>query len=201
MMKRAALKISGVTIMSVLVLTFMVSSAPAFAIYGHGSSYGPQFGTTPNFVFHDGLKVNGKPVDISNYIQTIKTQKIYVNDPSDITLKIWDNAGPQATQHVTLYLNTRGDYPSVYNSDTWIDYDFATGVSVHDPNHFFKNVSVSTSSDNTFTYVTFHIVSQSPMPTSHLIVRAWDFRLAHGEVVIKNAIKITYLPFQFSRED
>ena len=200
-MNRAILRISSVAIMSVLVLTFVASGVPAYAVYGHGSSYGPQFGNTPNYVYKDGLKVNGNPIDISNYMQTIKTQKIYVNDPSDVTLKIYDNAGPQATQHVTLYLNIRGDYPSVYDSNTWIDYDKITGVTIHDPNNIFKSVTASVSYDNTYMYVTFHIVSQTPMKTTHMIVRAWDFRLAHTEVIVKNAIKITYLPFQFSRED
>ena len=199
-MNRTILKVSSVAIMSVLVLTFTASSVPAYAIYGHGSSYGPQFGTTPNYVYKDGLMINGNPIDISKYTQTVRTQKIYVNDPSDITLKIFNNAGPQATQHVTLYLNTRGDYPSVYDSNTWIDYDKSTGISIHDPNQIFKSVTASISYDSTFTYVTFHIVSQSPMATSHLIIRAWDFRLSHTEVIVKNAIKITYLPFEFSRE-
>jgi len=192
-MNRAVLKISSVAIMSVLVLTFVASGAPAYAVYGHGSSYGPQFGITTNYVYKDGLTVNGNPIDISKYTQTIKTQKIYV--------KIYDNAGPQATQHATLYLNIRGDYPSVYDSNTWIDYDKTTGVSIHDPNHIFKSVTASVSYDNTYMYVTFHIVSQSPMKTSHMIIRAWDFRLAHTEVIVQNAIKITYLPFQFSRAD
>jgi len=43
--------------MSVLVLTFVVSGAPAYAIYGHGSSYGPQFGTTTNYVYKPAFPI------------------------------------------------------------------------------------------------------------------------------------------------
>lgn len=196
-------KIMGISVLLVLII-MVGSNLNAYAVNGHGTSYGPSFGGgigggILSHTYSDGLKINGKAFDISKFSQEIPTQKLYVNDPSYIQIKIFDNSGPKSISHVMLFLNMGVSSTSVSDSDTWLEYDVNYGVSIHDPHHLFKNVKVDVSYDDNFMYVTFSITPQSVMDTSHMIVRAWDFRLSSADATILNAIKISYLPPSFSR--
>lgn len=185
--------------LSVLMASVVASSAPAFAVNGHGISYGPQFGAGPWLTYKDGLKINGATFDISQgKTTTIKTQKLYVNNPSDITLKIFHHSNAQNIQHVGIFMNLHGTDPKVYQSDTEVEWNKNTGVAKLDPNGVFKSVTATVKYDGTLMYITFHLVPDKTMDTSHIIVRAWDNNLSSGEVNVLNAIMIGYLPTTFS---
>ncbi|HET7337466.1 MAG TPA: hypothetical protein VFJ23_06195 [Candidatus Nitrosotalea sp.] len=181
-----------------LVATILVSSTPAYAINGHGVSYGPEFGGGNLVKYSDGLKINGKSIDISKYSQSIPTQKIYVNNPSDITLKIYHHDGSQNIQHVIVFMNLKGNDPQSYQSNTRIEFDKTSGVSVADPNGVFKSVTAKVTYDTNYMYLSFKIVAKKPMDTTHLIIRAWDRNLSSSQVVVLNAVKIGYMPASFS---
>lgn len=181
-----------------LVATILVSSTPAYAINGHGVSYGPEFGGGKLVQYSDGLKINGKSIDISKYSQSIPTQKIYVNNPSDITLKIYHHDGSQNIQHVIVFMNLKGNDPQSYQSNTRIEFDKTSGVSVADPNGVFKSVTAKATYDTNYMYLSFKIVAKKPMDTTHLIIRAWDRNLSSSQVVVLNAVKIGYMPASFS---
>ena len=181
-----------------LVATILVSSTPAYAINGHGVSYGPEFGGGKLVKYSDGLKINGKSIDISKYSQSISTQKIYINNPSDITLKIYHHDGSQNIQHVIVFMNLKGNDPQSYQSNTRIEFDKTNGVSVADPNGVFKSVTAKATYDTNYMYLSFKIVAQKPMDTTHLIIRAWDRNLSSSQVVVLNAVKIGYMPASFS---
>ena len=161
-----------------LVATILVSSTPAYAINGHGVSYGPEFGGGKLVQYSDGLKINGKSIDISKYSQSIPTQKIYVNNPSDITLKIYHHDGSQNIQHVIVFMNLKGNDPQSYQSNTRIEFDKTSGVSVADPNGVFKSVTAKATYDTNYMYLSFKIVAKNPMDTTHLIIRSWDRNLS-----------------------
>ncbi len=199
-MNSRLVKASSALTLFVLMASVVATSAPAFAINGHGASLGqgPQFGEGPYTYYKDGLKINGATFDISEYTTTIKTQKLYVNDQSDITLKIYHHRYPQMIQHVGIFLNLKGDLPQVYQSDTEIEWDKYAGVSKTDPNGFFKSVTAKVTYSGQIMYVTFHIVPAKPMNTSHMIIRAWDNNLSQGEVKVLNAISIGYMPKAFT---
>lgn len=181
-----------------LVATILVSSTPAYAINGHGVSYGPEFGGGKLVQYSDGLKINGKSIDISKYSQSIPTQKIYINNPSDITLKIYHHDGSQNIQHVIVFMNLKGNDPQSYQSNTRIEFDKTSGVSVADPNGVFKSVTAKATYDTNYMYLSFKIVAKKPMDTTHLIIRAWDRNLSSSQVVVLNAVKIGYMPASFS---
>ena len=185
--------------LSVLMASVVASSAPAFAINGHGISYGPQFGAGPWLTYKDGLKINGATFDISHgKTTTIKTQKLYVNDQSDITLKIYHHASAQNIQHVGIFMNLQGNDPQAYQANTEIEWNKNSGVSKQDPSGLFKSATATVTYDGTLMYITFHLVPNNTMDTSHIIVRAWDNNLSTGQVSILNAIKIGYMPTTFS---
>lgn len=181
-----------------LVATILVSNTPAYAINGHGVSYGPEFGGGKLVQYSDGLKINGKSIDISKYSQSIPTQKIYINNPSDITLKIYHHDGSQNIQHVIVFMNLKGNDPQSYQSNTRIEFDKTSGVSVADPNGVFKSVTAKATYDTNYMYLSFKIVAKNPMDTTHLIIRAWDRNLSSSQVVVLNAVKIGYMPASFS---
>ena len=186
------------TTLFALIATVLVSSTPAYAINGHGVSYGPEFGGGKLVQYSDGLKINGKAIDISKFSQSIATQKLYVGNPSQITVKIYHHDGSQNIQHVIVFMNLHGNDPQSYQSNTRIEFDKTSGVSVADPNGVFKSVTAQTTSDTNFLYVTFKIVAQKPMDTTHLIIRSWDRNLSSSQVVVLNAVKIGYMPAAFS---
>ena len=181
-----------------LVATILVSSTPAYAINGHGVSYGPEFGGGKLVQYSDGLKINGKSIDISKYSQSIPTQKLYIGNPSDITLKIYHHDGSQNIQHVIIFMNLQGNDPQSYQSNTRIEFDKTSGVSVADPNGVFKSVTAKATYDPNYMYLSFKVVAQKPMDTTHLIIRSWDRNLSSAQVVVLNAVKIGYMPTSFS---
>ncbi|MDE1830834.1 MAG: hypothetical protein KGI02_00530 [Thaumarchaeota archaeon] len=101
----------------------LVSSTPAYAINGHGVSHGPEFRGGSLVQYSDGLQINGKSIDVSKYSQTISTQNLYINNTSDISLKIYHHDGPQNIQHVIVFMNLHGNNPQSYQSNTRIEFD------------------------------------------------------------------------------
>lgn len=185
--------------LSILMASVVASSAPAFAINGHGISYGPQFGAGPWLTYKDGLKINSAKFDISEgKTTTIKTQKLYVNDQSDITLKIYHHASAQNIQHVGIFMNLHGKDTQAYQANTEIEWNKNSGVSKQDPNSLFKSVTATVKYDGALMYITFHLVPSKTMDASNIVIRAWDNNLSTGEVVVRNAISIGYLPASFS---
>ena len=189
-MKSEYTKILGISVLVVFMFGFLNSVSPAYAI--NAPTTGSQFGGG-SVKYSDGLRINGKPIDISKHVQTIQAQTIYVNNPSDITLKIYNNPNSKGLLHLIVYLNLSGPNPHPIKSDTWIDYSKSNGVSLRDPHRIFKSVTAKTSYDSQFTFLTLHIVPQKSLSTSHLIIRAWDSKLSMNEVYILNAVKISYL--------
>ncbi len=186
------------TTLFALIATVLVSSTPAYAINGHGVSYGPEFGGGKLVQYSNGLMINGKSIDISKYSQKISTQSLYINDTSTVSLKIYHHDGPQNIQHVIIFMNLMGNNPQSYQSNTRIEFDKTNGVSVVDPNNVFRSVTAKATYDTNYMYLNFKIVAKSPMSTTDLIVRAWDKNLSSSQVVVLNAVKIGYMPATFS---
>lgn len=207
-MNSKLVKASSALTLFVLMASVVASNAPAFALNGHGTSYGrgPQFGGGVGgataggayLTYHDGLKINDATFDISQYTTKIKTQTLYVNNPSDITVKVYNHQDIQMVQHVMIFLGLNGNDPKSYQTNTHIDWDKKLGVSTSDPNGIFKSVTTTVKYDGKIMYLTFHVVPNKAMDASHIIIRAWDSNLSQNQVVVLNAIKIGYIPEAFS---
>ena len=89
-----------------------------------------------------------------------------------------------------VFLNLKGTSLQSSQSDTWIEYDVTNGVSIHDPNKVFKSVTAKPTYDAKNMYLSFNIVPQKSMDTTHIIVRAWDTKLSTTNTIILNAINI-----------
>jgi hypothetical protein len=208
-MNSKLVKASSALTLFVLMASVVAASAPAFALNGHGTTYGrgPQFGggvgdssAGGHYVsYNNGLSINGVMFDISKYTTTIKTQTLYVGIPSDITVKIYNNDGAQLVQHGILFLNLKGSDPQTYKTNTYIEWDKQSGSSKSDPNGLFKSVTATAKYSGQFMYLTFHIIPAKALDTSHIIVRAWDLNHSTGQVIVLNAINIGYTPQGFGR--
>ena len=210
-MNSKLVKASSALTLFVLMASVVAASTPAFALNGHGTTFGrgPQFGgglggTTSAtggayLTYNNGLAINGATFDISKYTNTIKTQTLYANMPSDITVKIYEHGGAQLVQHGILFLDLKGTDPQTYQTNTYIQWDKQSGTSKSDPNGLLKSGTVTAKYDGQFLYLTFHIIPAKTLDTSHIIVRAWDLNNSQGQVVVLNAIKIAYTPQGFGR--
>ena len=207
MNNKLAKALSALT-MFVLLASVAAYNVPAFALNGHGTTYGrgPQFGGGTGvsasggslWIYKDGLKINDAVLDISKHTTTIKTQTLYVNYPSDITVKIYNHQDIKLVKNVIIFLGLQGNDPQSYQAKTYIAWNMKSGASKLDPNGLFKSVNATAKYDGKIMYLTFHVVPSKTMDTSHLIIRAWDSNLSQNQVVVLNAIKIGVLPYQFS---
>ena len=208
-MNSKLVKASSALTLFVLMASVVAVNAPAFALNGYGTTFGrgPQFGGGTGITasggayltYNNGLSINGVTFDISKYITTITTQTLYVNMPSDITVKIYNHQGVQLNQHGILFLGLKGTDPQTYQTNTYIEWDKNTGVSTSDPNGLFKSATATVKYSGQFMYLTFHIIPAKTLDTSHIIVRAWDINNSQGQVTVLNAIKIAYTPQGFGR--
>lgn len=188
-MNKTILKISSAAIFLILFSSYMGTNSNAYAVWGHGISHGPSLGQVYNYAYNDGLTIDGKTFNISQYSQVIPTQTFYVNIPSTITLKVFHTDGASSIKHVAIYFD-RGISPSIVSSNTSIRYDTDTGLAIRDYNNIFKKVTVDVSYQGHFMYVTFKIIPQSSMNTSSMIVQTWDYRLATVQSIVVNALQI-----------
>ena len=188
-MNKTILKISSAAIFLILISSYVGTSSNAYAIWGHGVSHGPSFGNIRDFQFQDGLTIDGKTFDISKFSQVISTQTLYVNVPSSITLKIFHTDGAQSIKHAAIYFN-QGSAPSIFSSKTWIEYNTIGGITIHDPNNIFKNVSAAVSLKDHYMYLTLKITPQSTLDKSNIIVQAWDYRSSSTQSNVINALQI-----------
>ena len=188
-MNKIILKISSAAIFLILISSYVGTTSNAYAIWGHGISHGPSLGHVYDYTYTDGLKIDSRTFDISKFSQSIPTQTLYVNVPSTITLKIFHTDGVQSIQHVALYMTNSTD-PRVYSNGEWIAYDKGVGLTTHDPNKIFKSVTVSTSLQGHFIYLTFKITPQSSMDTSNIVVKAWDYKTVSIQSTVIGALQI-----------
>ncbi len=183
-MHKKTVRLASAASMFVLMSIVLVQIVPAYATYADKPSLGGG-----RFQFSDGLTINGAVFDISKFSQTIETQNLAIGQSSKITLKVFDNHGPQSITTALLYLNVQGT--SKFTSDTWIQYDVSKGISVHDPNHLLGKVTVSYSMKKPFGYVTFDITPKNKMNPSTIIVSAWDDKKGSVYTGVFNALSFS----------
>lgn len=192
-------------IVATLVLTLVGANSSVYALSGHGTSYGPSFGSTyagsalggTPLSYSDGLTINGNTFNIGKNIQQIPTQTLYVGSPVSITVKMWEYGGTYQIQGVAMFLNVRGANPNPGTSNTWIQYSKTDGVTVNDPKSFLGTTTVKATKVNKYWDVTFTVTPQKPMPTSWMIFTAWDNQLSSTTAKVSNAVQFSYVPFSY----
>ncbi|GEM_PF-971845 len=183
--------IPALATVALLVTVFGGNSLAAYGSYG--TWYTPTFGGG-QYHYADGLVINGKAFDISGYSQKIEMQNLTVGAPSNVTLKIFDNAGSYSLRTAAIFLNIRGPTSSVANSDTWIQYDLSGKTIIEDPHHFIDSAKGSVSYSGKLALVEFVITPKSDMKPSDMIVSSTYSRSSTGYSLVENAVSFTGKP-------
>ena len=181
------LKIASFTVVLLLVTSVAGQNLPAYAVhYNH-----PSFGNEVLTRYADGLTINGKTFDISQFSQiSPSTQILPIAKSSTITLKIFDNAGPTTIRAVQLSLNIHNKHFS--KSDTTIIYSLKNNaIYLTDPHQLLASVTADYKIDQQYAYVTFYITPNGKMDTSSLIVSAMDDKRAVTNARIIDAIQFS----------
>ena len=103
---------------------------------------------------------------------------------------MYQSRSPQYIQHVIIFFNLKGDKPQASQSNTWVEFDKTTGVSIHDPHKIFGATSAKATYDTKFMHLNFNLKAQKSMDTTHIIIRALDKNNASTDVIVLNAISI-----------
>jgi hypothetical protein len=149
----------------------------------------PSFGGVVDMKFPDGLTLNGKVYDLSNYTVTIPKNIADVGEKVTIKIKQQVCWGPTYWQHVGVYMFFDGKEPETYNANLILDDDKKDGPSLYDSNGYTKDFKVKTELDNKYTYTTFQFIVAKKMPDTSMIISAWDSYLRTNYVHVHGAIQ------------
>ncbi len=130
---------------------------------------------------------------ITEYSQTLPTTTLIAGETSQIAVRIFDYNGPEAVEHVGLYLNLFGVEYQTEDSDTYILYDEGEDFTLVDPTGLLSDVSVSTRIEDTLLWVIFDMTFEQTLDTSNINVNAWNSHRARAEHVAYEILKVTDL--------
>jgi len=135
----------------------------------------------------------GSYQSLPEYSQTSPTTTLKVGEPSQIAVRLFDYNGPDAVEHVGLYLNLHGIYYETEDSDTYILYDKGEDFTVVDPHGLLSNVNVTPRVENEILWILFDMTFEENMDTSNINVNAWNYHRARAEKVSYEILKVSDL--------
>jgi hypothetical protein len=173
---------------------FAIGGVAVLALLGKTSeASGAAPPTFAGSVFSSGeypLTINRQGFKLDNYTNKITTSVFQVGKPVSLKLLIYELAGPDDIQGVSLITNLHETDLQVANSDTVLAYNNGSPPSVSDPHGFFKSVSITASPKNDKLEVDYNMTFAKPMPASNLIIRAWDKKDYKQDTTILNAFQV-----------
>lgn len=121
---------------------------------------------------------------------TFEKSIIETGKPYSVKFTLYENSGPQALEHISLYTNLHGFKRDVPDSDAYVRYDKGLGATAYDPNGFFEDYDVFILENGSNLEIEFTLTFAKSMETSDLVVRAWDVRKNSADARFVNAIQI-----------
>jgi len=119
------------------------------------------------------LTIHDKSFTVSQLSGKVETTKVYIDKPVQIKLRAYENKGPSNVWEVLLHTNLHGVQRELYQSDTYVLYKQNNPLQVIDPNGFFSDVKVSTSTVGKFEII-FDITFAKEMEKSDIIFQVRD---------------------------
>jgi len=155
-----------------------------------------------------GFTINGKTYDVEHFEQTIPTQTVKTNEPVEITLKVFENSGPQYLKHVELVLGNE----HVFDSYVWRQmptadiawqqtFDGIQSVEITNPENLITDVNVEAESDGTYTVLKFQFTPTMEFDTSHMMVKMWDQNRSYWLNNFYDVLEISTNPFAETFDD
>ena len=137
------------------------------------------------------LQINENGYNLPNLQNKLTPVSIITGKSVDLTIRIYENKGPQNVQHVGLYTEFPKYEMDPAYANTAITWDKNTGISLHDPNHNIQNYDVITNINDDKFEATFNITFDKPMGVEDIVIRTWDERRNSVDTTILSALNIT----------
>jgi len=122
------------------------------------------------------------------YLNDMPTAKLPVGHTSVLTLNMYENSGPTAIQHVTMYLNLHGYGQYIQDSDTYVRFQKGQPIIVKDPHGFLSDAKITIIPRGADVSANFYLTFEKPMDVTDVIIRAWDSSRNSRDATFKNAI-------------
>jgi len=119
------------------------------------------------------LTIDDQSFTVSQLSGKVETTKVYIGEPVQIKLRVYENKGPSNVWEVLLHTNLHGFQRELYQSDTFVIYKQNNPLQVIDPNGFFSDVKVSTSTEGKFEII-FDITFAKEMEKSDIVLQVRD---------------------------
>jgi len=116
------------------------------------------------------------------------TAHLPVGHASKLILRLHENSGPSALQHVSMYFNLHGPGSQVRDSDTFVRFDKGNPITVKDPHGYFSDAKISLTPRGNNVDVNFLLTFDKPMEKTDIIIRAWDYERNSKEAKFRDAI-------------
>lgn len=150
----------------------------------------------------NGFTINDKSYDVEYFEQTISTQTILENQPVEITLRVYENSGPQALQHVGIVLGNEYIFDSyvwrhLSNVEiSWIqEFDGSQSVKVENNDQLVTDVDVHVQIEEDITVLKFQFTPTMAFDASHIMVKMWDQNKSYWLNNFHDGLEIKSNPF------
>lgn len=144
-----------------------------------------------------GLTINGHTFDVEMFKQDLDSQILKVDEPAEITLKIYDNRGYGELKHVELSLGHEEKFLSgvmvPYHPVTieWSKtFDGKTSIVTLDKQKLVKDVSVEVLDNSPIIGVKFNFTPIQEFDASTIVTKIWDDKRNDNSNYFHNALNI-----------
>jgi len=136
------------------------------------------------------LVIDGNQYKLPNFSNTIQTNTLSVSKTHRIVVSLYENSGPDAVQHVSLYMNLKGSQGRVMDSDTSVLWYKTSGITITDPHDFIDRADAVMSKKGNLAEISFEIKFKEPMGKSNLIIRTWDENRNSWDTTVYDALDV-----------
>ena len=144
-----------------------------------------------------GLSINYMPFDVEYYTQDIPTQILPKGQQAIVILKIFDNGGPTALEHVELHFSPYDEFVSgtfVEKSVAKLVWDGKDGdevIGIYDDENILQNIAIDAKDENGFNIVSFKFEPIAEFETTSMMTVIWDYKKNSVKNYFVDAIKVT----------
>lgn len=157
----------------------------------------------------NGFTINDKSYDVEYFEQTISTQTVLENQPVEITLRVYENSGPQALKHVGIVLGNEYIFDSyvwrhISNVEiSWMqEFDGSQSVKVeNNDDQLVTDVDVQVQVEDDITVLKFQFTPTMAFDTSHIMVKMWDQNRGYWLNNFHDGLEIKSNPFSQKNND
>jgi hypothetical protein len=155
---------------------------------GGGDEIPPDFKSFEVITCDPGIGCGTHVAKEIKFENDMPTAKLPVGHTSKLILRVHENSGPLALQHVSMYLNVHGYGSFIQDSDTFIRFNMGDPITVKDPHGYFSDAKISLTPRGNNIDVNFFLTFDKPMEKTDVIIRAWDYSRNSRDAIFRDAL-------------